>query len=60
MANCVNCSEGMEWLGFVKADVFESQLNGRPTIDIVLKCPHCGQEYNTFELVENLTPVGEF
>lgn len=59
MANCINCSEEMGWFRFVKADVFESHINQRATVDLVLKCPYCDQEYNEFILVENLTPVGE-
>lgn len=59
MTNCVNCNENMESLDFVKADVFQSQVNGHPTIDLILKCPHCEQQYNTFELVGNLMPIGE-
>lgn len=59
MAICINCSEEIDWFKFVKADVFTSSLNQRQTVDLVLKCPYCDQEYNDFILVENLQPVGE-
>jgi hypothetical protein len=59
MANCVNCSEEMEWLAHVRAYVFNSAVGPSPVIDLILKCPHCNQEYNAFVPVEELTPVGE-
>lgn len=57
MANCINCSEELEWFQQVKADVFNSEAGLSPVVDLVLKCPHCNQEYNAFVPVDDLTPL---
>lgn len=59
MTLCINCSEEMEWLEHAKADVFNSEVGPSPVVDLILKCPHCNQEYNAFVPVEDLTPIGE-
>lgn len=57
MANCINCSEELKWLQQVKADVFNSEAGPSPVVDLVLKCPHCNQEYNAFVPVDDLIPL---
>jgi len=59
MALCINCSEEMTWLKHVKSDVFTSEVGPSPVVDLILKCPHCHQEYNAFVPVEDLTPIGD-
>ena len=57
MANCINCSNELDWFKHVKADVFNSKVGPSPVIDLILKCPHCDQEYNAFVPVEELTLI---
>lgn len=59
MALCINCSENVDWLKFVKADVCMSNVSQGPSVDLILKCPHCDQEYNAFVPVEDFKPIGD-
>lgn len=58
---CIGCGEEIKEFELVSADVFEVTTNALTeyphVVDVVFKCPHCTQEYNTFVSHWDLDPV---
>ncbi|EBF2169431.1 hypothetical protein LEY22_002716 [Salmonella enterica] len=51
MLACKHCSKETEYLDFVQANVMQSPVNDAWGIDLILACPHCGQQLNLFPAV---------
>lgn len=44
---CKRCDNPVDDLDFEQATIMES-FDGTWCVDLILKCPHCGQSYNAF------------
>ncbi|EBH8949644.1 hypothetical protein EA127_16295 [Salmonella enterica subsp. diarizonae serovar 48:i:z] len=51
MLMCKHCSKETEYLDFVQANIMQSPVNDAWVVDLILACPHCGQQLNLFPAV---------
>ena len=51
MLTCKHCKKETEYLKHVQADIVRSPFDGAWLIDLILACPHCGQQLNLFPAV---------
>ncbi|EFR3656949.1 hypothetical protein H0L72_003497 [Salmonella enterica] len=51
MLTCKNCSKETEYLDFVQANIMQSPVNDAWVVDLILACPHCGQQLNLLPAV---------
>ncbi|EBN1941776.1 hypothetical protein DLP28_18795 [Salmonella enterica] len=51
MLACKHCSKETEYLDFVQANVMQSSFDDAWVVDLILACPHCGQQLNLFPAV---------
>lgn len=51
MLTCKHCNKETEYLDFVQANIMQSPVNDAWVVDLILTCPHCGQQLNLFPAV---------
>ncbi|EAM9430128.1 hypothetical protein ABC356_001121 [Salmonella enterica] len=51
MLACKHCSKETEYLDFVQANIMQSSFDDAWVVDLILACPHCGQQLNLFPAV---------
>lgn len=51
MLECKHCSKETEYLDFVQANIMQSSFDDAWVVDLILACPHCGQQLNLFPAV---------
>lgn len=46
MLTCKQCKGEASHLNFVQANLLQSPIDGAWVVDLILACPHCGQQLN--------------
>ncbi|EAC0789262.1 hypothetical protein G3601_002817 [Salmonella enterica] len=48
MLTCKHCNKESDHLTFVQANIMQSPVDDAWVVDLILACPHCGQQLNLF------------
>lgn len=51
MLTCKHCKKETEYLNHVQANIMQSSFDDAWVVDLILACPHCGQQLNLFPAV---------
>ncbi|EKZ9425944.1 hypothetical protein RH868_001630 [Salmonella enterica] len=51
MLTCKHCRKEAEYLDFEQANIMQSSINDAWVVDLILACPHCGQQLILFPAV---------
>ncbi|EBG4311467.1 hypothetical protein DNG45_00840 [Salmonella enterica] len=57
MLTCKHCRKETEYLDPVQANIMQSSFDDAWVVDLILACPHCGQQLNLFPAVMDFEPL---
>lgn len=54
---CIHCKKEVDDMIAVQSTLMQSSIDNDWHVDLILSCPHCGQQYNTFVPVMDFEPL---
>ncbi|EAP1480035.1 hypothetical protein JMI38_001811 [Salmonella enterica] len=58
MLTCRHCKKETDYLDPVQANIMQSSFDDAWVVDLILACPHCGQQLNLFPAVMDFELLG--
>lgn len=54
---CIYCKQDVDDMSAQQSTIMQSSIDDEWYVDLILACPHCGQQYNVFVPVLEFEPL---